>query len=355
MSNFPNNSYPVPRDLEKDEYFTTARPLWKLVMYWLLSHSVYKDELAYDINGSIAILKRGQVAFTLRQIAEELNIDKNDVDAAILHFSGYTTKRKINSLMAAGKRPILFRQESRQEVRQEKSVCNIMWKGYFIECQTEKQTEKQTGGQTESRQKADINKKDKKEKKAKEEDSLSKDNSSSTPPQSPEKGKGGGVGKMAYKHNGPISEDAYRLSEETIRLKITCSADRIQQWIEELDGRSDLVEQEIRDVGDLKATGTKIITGPGFIGFRIANIKSTFRPTIGRRIESNREYAERHFGMLELEGYQRIHYGVDLITIKHAKQQFQIFYASPTFQKEVEDVKKFLDENRKKIVNIKEA
>jgi len=192
-------------------------------------------------------------------------------------------------------------------------------------------------------------------KEEKEESDLSIDKSSSSHPQPPKGGERERKGKPAYKHKGPISEDAYRLSEQTIRDRITCSADIIQSWIDELDGRLDLVEQEIQEVAVLKAKGQNIFSAPRLIGFRITSIKSTFRPTLERRTTSNLEYAKSKFETLELEGYQRIDYGCDIITIKHLKQKFQIFYASPTFKEEIEVVMKFLKEHKEKVVNIKEA
>lgn len=115
------------------------------------------------------------------------------------------------------------------------------------------------------------------------------------------------------------------------------------------------MEQEIEEVAQLKASGAKIFSAPAFIGARITQIKSSFRPTIERRTESNLEYAKAKLGSIELEGYQRIAYGADFITIKHAEQDFQIFYISPTFREEVEIAIKFLKEHRKKVIHIKEA
>jgi len=165
MSKIPYNSYPVPRELEQSEYFKTAKPLWKLVMYCLLSHAVYKEELPYDLHGSIVMLKRGQVAFTLRQIAYDLGIHKNDVERAILHFTGFNTKREMGGLLAAGRQPILVRQETGQKSRQEKTVLSIVWNGYCNNSETISETISETGGETRKRQERDINKKDKKEKK----------------------------------------------------------------------------------------------------------------------------------------------------------------------------------------------
>jgi hypothetical protein len=227
MSKIPNNSYFVPRELEQDEYFKIARPLWKLVLYWLLSHSVYKEEYPYDLHGSLVMLKRGQVVFTLRQISDELNISKDIVDAAILHFSGFTTKREMSSLMAAGRQPILFRQNFRQDVRQEKSVYNIVWNGYYETCQTELPTEKLTTIPTDRRQTADINKKDKKERSG----SLSKDNSPPPPNPLKEERRRGGR-KEAYKSKGPISEEALRWNKITKDKGREISTHLLQGWID---------------------------------------------------------------------------------------------------------------------------
>lgn len=59
--------------------------------------------------------------------------------------------------------------------------------------------------------------------------------------------------------------------------------------------------------------------------------------------------------MFELEGYQRIDYGVDFITVKHLKERFQIFYASATFQEEVKEMINYLNKHKKKIIGLKEA
>jgi len=265
MSDFPINSYPVPRELEQDEYFKTARPLWKLVMYWLLSHSVYKKEFPYDLHGSLVMLKRGQVAFTLRQISDDLNISKDIVDAAVLHFSGFTTKREKSSLLAAGRQPILFRQNFRQDVRQEKSVYNIVWDGYYETSQTELPTEMLTPFPTDRRQTADINKKDKKERSG----SLTKVNSPPPPnPLKEERGRGGR--KEAFFYPGPISDQAKKWEEVLTAKNLRIRSHLLQGWLD-LHGY-EFVREALKAMEAEKEAGTKIKLPHLFAGAILRNM-----------------------------------------------------------------------------------
>lgn len=171
MSNFSLNSYPVPRSINQHPLWISARPLWKLVYFWILEHAIYKQELSYDVNGRTITLKKGQCCYTLRQISEDLKISKNEVEGAIKHFLGISRRGKARLSVTSGQAQVLLRQQIRQQIRHEKSIVDILCEGYCEINQTTNQTINQTGNQTTVRQQSDINNKEKREKKEESNDS----------------------------------------------------------------------------------------------------------------------------------------------------------------------------------------
>ena len=170
MSKIPNNSYPIPRSLKQHPLWIEASVQWRAVLDWIMDHAVYKEEgVFWELNGRTIHLKKGQCAYSVRQIAEDCKVSKNYVEGAIKHFLGFNKKGKMREPYKGQIRAVLVRQEFRQDgrhkVRQEKSVVDVLCDGYFENGQTTSQTTSQTGSQTRVRQESDINKKDKKESK----------------------------------------------------------------------------------------------------------------------------------------------------------------------------------------------
>ncbi len=164
-----NGFYKIPRSLTHHLLWTSAKPEWKLVFFWLLEHAAFED-FAYKSqkqNVHYQTLRKGQVFFTHRQIEEDLGVSKNYVESAIKHFSGKNYRGKTLAHVLHGRCTSLLRQELRQELRQdtrsEKSIYSILCEGYFDNqsesTQTRTQTRTQTATQTSTRQAPDNYKK----------------------------------------------------------------------------------------------------------------------------------------------------------------------------------------------------
>jgi hypothetical protein len=164
MQKIPNNSYPVPRSLKQHMLWLSASLEWRAVYDWLMHHAVYNEEFPFDINGRTIYLKKGQCAFTIRQIAKDLKITKAIVEGAIKHFKGVDRRNKLRFMVASGQLQALLGQQVGQQFRHEKTILDILCDGYFENTQTTKQTTNQTVIRTTVGQQSDTNKKDKKEK-----------------------------------------------------------------------------------------------------------------------------------------------------------------------------------------------
>lgn len=152
--------YKIPRSLKKHPLWISASWEWRRVLDWLLENAAFTDH-SFDVNHTTILLKKGQVAFTYRQIAKDCEVSKNHVEGAIKHFSGCDWR---GDPIQSVKDPLLKKEENhklRQKLRQEKSVYSILCEGYCKITQTtlrqELRQEQRQGSPRENQKNKDTN------------------------------------------------------------------------------------------------------------------------------------------------------------------------------------------------------
>lgn len=191
-----------------------------------------------------------------------------------------------------------------------------------------------------------TNKKEKEEIEKEEIDSLSKDNSSISPPP-PKRGKREGVRKESFKYQGKLSNEAFELHKLSVDRNCACSADIIQSWIDELDGDFESVKKEIISVSKLSG----IFSYPAMIGQRVSNLKKSFKPEVENRSQKNKITVEKYRDGLPEEEKNHFKIGGDFVKVRLNKGWVDIFYISGDFNYQWAEAKKQFE----KIINIKEA
>ncbi len=155
-------------------------------------------------------------------------------------------------------------------------------------------------------------------------------------PQTPRSGKGERGGKEAFKYQGKITNQAFDLHKFSVDRNCACSADKFQFWLDELDGNYELLKREIENISKIP----NIVSPPGLMGMRVANLKRSFKPEIENREEENKKVIEAFISNLSDETRVLFKIGKDFVKIKFGNRWNDIFYASPTFILEWSEAKK---------------
>lgn len=149
--------FTIPRDLEKNPLYQSARLKYKIVLQTILSAASYK-KCQHSIGGDLFEIDIGQVSISIRRIVELCNqnvrwkedhVDKNIVERAIDYFCKC--------------------QIVRQEVRHKRNIISVLLPGYCIQ----NISKSETASETKPRHNRDINKESKESKEVEKDKSFS--------------------------------------------------------------------------------------------------------------------------------------------------------------------------------------